>query len=304
MPTSRSYATYKSAYKLPKKSKKPKTSQRRKKGKVTRKEVNRLARKVGHLQTASEIKRIYSHADNVNVSNGDGVVQNGAFIVLPLTEIPVVTPQGTTPAIELGRGQNSLKVLIKNLHIRFSMHASEGVSRSDTNKWAVYLIRSQLVRTGAPTGDVVRPPTQTEFFDFDADFTGGLTPCLLSPQTDGFRNSNDDAITKVSILKKWSGILTPQQFEVSDDNLAPPNPYEYNIPSGGAYKSQSTVHYSTRQLNATIKYNSATDPDPANPTSQLPSNQAYYLIAVTDTSEARAQYLRLNAVVATTFKDD
>lgn len=251
----------------------------------------KLTKAVRNLQKESEIRRYYSHLDNVRVSNGNGLVQNGSFIVLNLCRIPPMTPEGITPVVALGRSQNAIKLNVKNLHIRFSMHASEGEALDDTNKYAVYLIRSTL--TDGATDSEVRPPTLAEFFDNEADFTS--TGNLLQPEIDGFRNSIDDAIKSIKVLKKWTGTLTPADYQVSDANPAAGTAYNYLVPTIN-YKPQHTIHYSTRQLNAEITFQ--------NSLSSTPNIQAYYLIAVTNTSETRAEYLRWNVVVATTFKDD
>lgn len=258
----------------------------------------KLTTAVRHLQKASEIKRTYFHLDNVSVTNGNGAVQNGSFVFLNLCEIPVVTAAGVAPAIELGRGQNTEKVLVKNLHIRMSMHASVGDARPDTNKYAIYLVRSELTQLGAQTTDTtVRPPTLVEFFDYDADFTSSGN--LLEPCIDGFRNSADDAIQQVKVLKKWTGIISPSEYDLADPNNPIGTENTYEVPMGNTYKPQRTYHYSTRQLNCEVKFPSAIG---ANATE--PSNQAYYLLAVCNCNEIRGEFLKWNVSVATTYKDD
>lgn len=264
----------------------------------TRKSLSnrKLTRAVRHLQSASEIKRVYFNLDNVRVSNGNGALQAGQFISVNLSEIPVVSAQGAVPIVTEGRGQNTEKILVKNLHIRMSMHASVGDSRPDNNKYCIYLIRSELQDDSQPT--LARPPTLDEFFDYTADFTS--TGNLLDPVVDGFRNSESDAITKVKVLKKWSGILTPFEYDLADPNNAAGTANEYEVPTGTGMKpSQKTIHYSTRQLNCEIKYATA-----LGLTAHAPTNQAYYLCAVTNCNELRGEFCSFNVVVATTFKDD
>lgn len=243
----------------------------------------RLTRAVRSLQKASEIKRIYCHADDVRVNDGNN---SGTFSVMNLSKVPVVTPAGTTPIVREGRGQNTDKVLIKKFHIRFTMTATEGAASKSGNKYAVYLVRSELLDQQS----YVRAPQLNEMFDNLADFA---PMNKLKWQIDGFRNADSPAIDKVHILKKWTGTISPGEYLVQ-----PPNPpgTSYTFPQGALYRPVNTVHHSTRQLDCEIEY--------LNSITTLQTKQGYFLLAVSDCSEVDGEFVTWNCVAATTFKDD
>ena len=266
-------------------------------------------------KNAKAISKLYKMSDpkfNYRMLNNHLVNSSTQFTQLELTNLAVSVPPATDPKQFLYRESDSVQARIRNIRIRFSVHAEAGREGGKIQKVWVALVKTTN-GIGSTTG-IHMPDVAAVFDPTSIDTAAGN---LLAPW-EGYQLTQGNPATgpamsgpafdSTTILKTWTCWLTPQggdcNYNWETVTAAIPGP---DITSSGAAPAGSNINYTADRvssryftythnaLNAVVKFQSAT--------SDHPINVGYYLVALAQNSTLATGY-RINATCKINFYDN
>lgn len=288
---------------------------RKTKGKVTRKEINRLTKSVRTLFKRDDKKFYYTHVNNVLITGGPSL--NQAFQgIFDVSQIPF---EGSTdpntgvayPGYQT-REKDSAMCNLRNIRIHMTLHATHNEAYP-TQKCYVALVKTR-VGVGSNLGITV--PLMTDIWDYGGAGAGNLlAPWELfrNTQAEGAELLNDETF---KILKQWTIYLQPQHGQTAlsartqvttavppgTDNgtiiSVPPVPAPgapVNFSYSKTRPSEVVIKYTHKALNAKLQFISTV--------SSTPTNVKYFLVMCGNGTDITRGF-RANVSVKTNFIDE
>lgn len=202
------------------------------------------ARAIQKLKKEKEAKWYYTLVQNWGISEISPNITN-------LVNVPV----STGPSDVNGRLGDKVTAKYINVHGKLFYR---GLQR-DPSRVTVLLVKSKM-----DTGSQIQPPTFANLYDLASLGTSGL------PATSAFRKINDEALEKITILKRRDFMLAPSDSNYLSGGIAP---NQTQLASRSVYPS--VVHFKLEHkcMDAGITYESGT---------ATPLNQHYWLMVISD----------------------
>lgn len=209
--------------------------------------TKQLTRAVNKLKKDKEAKWHYTLVSNWGVSEISPCVKN-------LVQVPV----STGPSDVNGRLGDKVTGKYINLHCKLFYR---GGQQRETSRVTVLLIRSV-----DGNGSILTAPTFPDLYDVGSLGTSGL------PMTSAFRNINDDALTKVKILKRYDFQMAPSDGDYLSGGAAP---NQTMLSKRSTFPNVIHFKIEHRLMDANITFVAGT---------ATPLNCHYWLMAISDDS--------------------